>query len=486
MLIKKPPIIVVLGHIDHGKTTLLDYIRKSKVALTEAGGITQKIGAYEIEFNGEKLTFIDTPGHAAFNSLRERGVKIADIGILVIAADEGVKDQTRESLIYLKSANLPFVVALNKIDKENANPEKVISQLIELEVIPEKFGGQVPVLEISAKTGQGINDLLETLILLRDIYDLKVEIDKEGSGYILEVFKDPKRGFLASGIITEGKVEYGDFIITLSSFCKIKIFEDDLGQKIDFALPSKPALIGNFEFLPDVGENFVVGRKEEIEKIRKELLTKEETVKRKYIFVSESKEDLEEFQGYLLIIKADHLGSLEALEKIFEKIARENNLNFKIIKADLGQVTFEDIKLAKEFKAILISFNVKNSKQIIEEIKSLNIKFFESNVIYKIEEEFIDFLQGREREEVIRGELEVLATFSQTRTKKTIGGKVVSGKIKLGQKVMIFREGRIVGKGKIISLEKNKISVEEVKEGELCGLIIETSEDIFQGDLIQV
>ncbi len=485
MLVKKPPIIVVLGHIDHGKTTLLDYIRKSKIALSEAGGITQKIGAYEIEFNGEKMTFIDTPGHAAFNTLRERGVKIADIGILVIAADEGVKEQTKESLIYLKSANLHFVVALNKIDKKEADPQRVISQLIELEVIPEKFGGQIPVLEISAKTGQGVDDLLETLILLRDIYDLKVETERLGTGYILETIKDPKRGFLASAIITEGQVKYGDFIITLSSFCKIKIFEDDLGQKIDVAFPSKPVLIGNFEILPNVGDSFIVGKKEDIEKIRKELEEKEEAVKRRYI-IGERKEGLENFEGYLLIIKADHLGSLEALENIFEKIAKENNLNFKIIKADLGQITTEDIKLAKDFNAILISFNVKNPKQIIDEIKNLNIKFFESNIIYKIEEEFADFLKGKEKEEVIKGELEVLATFSQTRTKKTIGGRVVVGSLKLGQRVKIIRENNIVGQGRIISLKRNKIPTEEVKEGELCGLIIETSKEIFQGDRIRV
>jgi translation initiation factor IF-2 len=338
MLIKKPPIVVVLGHIDHGKTTLLDYIRKTNVALKEAGGITQKIGAYEIEFDKEKITFIDTPGHSAFNNLRQRGVKVADIGILVIAADDGVKEQTKESLEYLKSANLPFIVALNKIDKKEADPQRVISQLVELDVIPEKWGGQVPLVEISAKTGQGVDELLETIILLRDIYDLKVETEKPGSGFILESIKDPKRGILASAILTEGKINYGDILITPTTFAKIKIFEDDLGQKIESAFPSKPFLVGNFEDLPLVGEEFQIGTEEKIKEIQKELKEKEtEILKRVVISALPEKETYD----YLLIIKADHIGSLEALENIFSKLAKENNLNLKIIKADLGPVSFE-------------------------------------------------------------------------------------------------------------------------------------------------
>jgi translation initiation factor IF-2 len=482
MLIKKPPIVVVLGHIDHGKTTLLDYIRKTNVALKEAGGITQKIGAYEIEFDKEKITFIDTPGHSAFNNLRQRGVKVADIGILVIAADDGVKEQTKESLEYLKSANLPFIVALNKIDKKEADPQRVISQLVELDVIPEKWGGQVPLVEISAKTGQGVDELLETIILLRDIYDLKVETEKPGSGFILESIKDPKRGILASAILTEGKINYGDILITPTTFAKIKIFEDDLGQKIKQAFPSKPFLVGNFEDLPLVGEEFQIGTEEKIKEIQKELKEKEtEILKRVVIYALPEKETYD----YLLIIKADHIGSLEALENIFSKLAKENNLNLKIIKADLGPVSFEDVKLAKDFNAFLISFNLKNQRQILEEVQNLNINFLEANVIYEIEEKFLKYLKG-EKEEIAKGELQVLATFSKTRTKKTIGGRVIKGKIRLGQRVIIIRGEETVGQGKIISLEKNKVPAEEVNEGELCGLIIETTKDIFENDIIKV
>ncbi len=479
MLIKKPPIIVILGHIDHGKTTLLDTIRKSNVALKEAGGITQKIGAYEIEFNQEKITFIDTPGHEAFNKLRERGVKIADIAILVIAADEGIKSQTLESLEYIKANNLPFVVALNKIDKKEADPEKVLSQLVEQGVIPEKWGGEVPVVEISALKGIGIEDLLETLILLRDIHDLKVETEAPGKGFILEAIKDPQRGILASAILKEGKINYGDYLITKTAFCKIKIFEDDLGRRIDSALPSKPFLVGNFNDLPLVGEEFEIGTEKEIKEIQEKLEEKEKTLTKKVIFFNpEAKAD------YLLILRADHIGSLEALENIFIKLAKDHHLNLKIAKADLGPVTVEDVNFARDFKGMIISFNVKNQKQILEMIKNLNLPFFESKVIYEIEQKFLSYLKGEEKISLPKGELEVLATFSKTKTKKTIGGRVISGKIKLNQKVTIVRNNEVLGSGKIISLEKNRIPVEEVNENELCGLIIETTKDIEVGDKI--
>lgn len=481
-LVKKPPIIVVLGHVDHGKTSLLDYIRKTNVALKEAGGITQKIGAYEIEYKGEKMTFIDTPGHEAFAMLRQRGAKFADIGILVIAADEGVKEQTKESLEYLKIFKIPFIIALNKIDKKDADPEKVLAQLVELEVIPEKWGGEIPTINVSAKTGEGIDDLLETIILLRDIYEMKTKINGLGRGYILEAFKDPKRGILASLIVTEGVVKLGDFLITQSSLAKIKIMEDDLGRKINEAYPSKPILVGNFDVLPSAGEEFKIGQEKDIENIRKELEEKEKTYIRKHIFVK-----TEEKGDYVLIVRADHLGSLEALENIFLKLSQKLNTNIKIIKQDLGPISLEDVELAKEFGAIILSFNVKNFKNILDHIKNLNIKFIESNVIYELEEKLESLVKGEEIKELLpKGELEVLATFSKTKTKKTIGGRVVLGRIKLKDKVIILRNGEIMGRGKIISLEKNKILVEEVKENELCGLIIETTKDIEINDIIRI
>lgn len=485
MFIKKPPVVVILGHIDHGKTTLLDALRQTNIALREAGGITQKIGAYEISFNNEKITFIDTPGHEAFNSLRERGVKIADIGILVIAADEGVKNQTKESLDYLKKEKLPFIIALTKIDKKESDPQRVIAQLIELEVIPEKWGGEVPLIEVSALKNQGLNDLLETIILLRDIHDFKTEIDKPGKGFILEVLKDSKRGILASGIVIEGKVNYGDYLVTKTAFCKIKIFEDDLGKRIELALPSKPFLVGNFNILPSVGEEFKVAQEKDIKEVQALLKKDEERLKSKFIFNSTSY--TEDSNVLNLILKADNIGSLEALENVFKKITQEKKIDLRIIKSDIGSVNFQDLNLAKETNSVLISFNLKNDKQILDFIKNSNLIIFEGNVIYELEKQIIDYFEKKEKEfSLPKGELEVLATFTKTKTKKTIGGKVIFGKLRINQKVFILKGEDKIGQGKILSLERNKIPVEEVNEGEICGLIIETTKEIEVGDRLVI
>lgn len=479
MLIKKPPIIVILGHIDHGKTTLLDYIRRSNLALTEAGGITQKIGAYEIEFKGEKMTFIDTPGHAAFNSLRERGIQIADLAVLVIAADEGLKPQTQESLNYLQTTNLPFIIALNKIDKKEADSQKVISQLIEVGVLPEKFGGDIPLVEISAFKGTGVEDLLELIILLRDLNDLKVETDKQANGFILEAFKDSRRGIMASAIVIEGKVEVGDLLVTSNAVCKIRIFEDDLGKKIDFALPSKPFLVGNFDELPVVGSRFFVCQPNEVEVVKNSLVAEAESSFR--LLLPQPNSSLE--KSFNLILRADYVGSLEAIGQIFQKISKENNLNLKVIKADIGSLTLEDVYLAKDLKAILINFNLKTDKQILEAIKSFNLTLLEANVIYQLEKILLDHLLSlMTSEDSAICQFEVLAVFSATKTKKTIGGQVLQGNLKIGQKLFLKRGEESLGSVKVLSLEKNKIPVAEVKEGDLCGLIIETTEEVRVGD----
>lgn len=481
MEIKKPPVVTILGHVDHGKTTLLDYIRKSNIASREAGRITQKIGAYEIEFRGEKITFIDTPGHLAFSKLRERGTKVSDIGILVIAADEGVQPQTKESLEFLRIFKIPYIIALNKIDKKEAEPEKVIAELVELNVIPEKWGGEVPVVNISAKTGEGVDEILELILLLRDLNDLRTTVNGPAKGVILEAIKDSKRGNLASLIVNKGCLRSGDIIVTSSTWGKIKILEDDLSRKINEAYPSKPVLVGNFESLPLAGEEFEVGNENEIREIQEVLRENEKIFLQRYIFISNEKSG-----DFLLIIKADHIGSLEALDYILKNLASKHSLNLKIIKQDLGPLTLQDITLAKELNAIVLSFNVKNSKTILDRAKELKIKILEANVIYELEEKLENFLKKEDSEEKIKGQLIVLATFSKTKTKKTIGGKVERGRIKLKDKIIILREDEIIGRGKIISLEKNRMPTEEVISGELCGLVVETSKDIEINDIIKV
>lgn len=478
---KRPPIVAIFGHIDHGKTTLLDTIQKTKITETEAGGITQKVSAYEIEYKNERITFIDTPGHEAFEKLREKGAKVADIGILVVAADEGVKQQTIESIELIKHNNLPFIVAINKIDKPNANPEKIKKDLSELGVIVEDWGGDVPCVNISALKGINIDELLDLILILAGLLDLKYEENKNGEGYILEATKDPKRGILAGCIVLNGAVKVGDYIVTSSAYGKIRFMEDSFGRPITKALPSTPVLIGGFESLPFAGEIFKIGTKNEIEKIKSELEDYELSFK-KPIIVGKEEAELEIF----LIIKADLIGSIEGIIKFLEKIASEKNLKFKIIKKDIGLVTIDDLKLAKEAGAFIISFNLKNPKSIHEEVKNLNLNLIEINVIYELEEIIEELIEIQKQQSKEKGRLEVLATFSKTASKKTIGGKVISGKISLNDKVLILKDEAIIGRGKIISLESNKIPVSEVTEGNLCGLIVNTKTDINVGDVLVV
>jgi translation initiation factor IF-2 len=315
---------------------------------------------------------------------------------------------------------------------------------------------------------------------MAEMLDLKYNENKKGEGYILESSKDPKRGILVGAIIVDGKLSIGEYIVTASSYGKIKFLEDSFGKKLEYAFPSKPVLIGGFESLPEPGENFKIVEKDEIEKIKEELEEKESLYRKRIIIPSQ-----EPTGDINIILRGDHLGSLEALSKIFEKISKEINKNIKIIKADLGPITTDDVKFAKESNAILVAFNVKNQKNIYEEIKNLNLKLVESKIIYEIENILKDLVEEKE-EKVAKGRLEILGIFSKTATKKTVGGKVLEGKLRLNNRVLIKRGEVIIGRGKIISIEKNKNPVEEVIENDLCGLIIETNIDFELNDIIEV
>ncbi|GIW65754.1 MAG: hypothetical protein KatS3mg094_273 [Candidatus Parcubacteria bacterium] len=475
---KRPPIVVILGHIDHGKTTLLDTIQNTKITQQESGGITQRVSAYEIMYKNGRITFIDTPGHSDFFSLREKGAKIADIAILIIAADEGIKPQTIECIDYIKKFNLPFIVAINKIDKPNANPDKIKKQLSELGIIVEEWGGQVPCVNISAIKNLGIDELLDLILLLGDILNLNYDDNKMGEGYILEVTKDSKKGILSLGIITDGIVKSGDYITTATISGKIKFLEDVFFRRINVAKPSMPVFINGFENLPQPGEIFKIINRSEIDKIKKELIEKEISFKKQIYFSSDSETDTR----INLIIKTDLYGSLDAILNILDNLAKENKIEIKIIKGDVGNITSEDLKLAKQTESILIAFNIKLAQNIYEEIKNLNLILIQANVIYEIKDKIKDLIDIKQKEQKSRGELEVLGVFNQLLNKKTIGGKVIYGELRLNDRVLIIRDGIVIGKGKIISLEKNKIKTNEVKKDELCGLIIQTTTSINLGD----
>jgi len=475
----RPPVVVILGHVDHGKTTLLDFLRKTKVAEKEAGGITQKIGASEIEFQGKHITFIDTPGHEAFAKLRERGAKVADLGVLVIAADDGVMPQTLESLEYLKAYKIPFIIALNKIDRPNADPERVLSELAKIGYLAEGWGGDLPWAKISAKTGQGVEDLLSLILLLAEMQELKYDPEARGEGVILEVSKDNKRGILAGAIVLNGKVSREDYLITASSYCKIKIFEDQFGHSLKVAYPSTPILVGPFSEMPFAGETFQVGTREEISEIKEKLQKKEIFFRKKILTTSEATGD------FNFIIKADHIGSLEAIENLLKNLSEKFKKNLKIVKADIGSPTDEDVRLARQTNSILIFFNVQTPTKILRDLQDFHLSWVSHNIIYHLIEDLEKILQGIQISQAVKGKLEVLATFSQTASKKTIGGKVLEGSFRTNQKIKIVRNGFLVGRSKIISLKKEKLPVEEVKEGELCGLQIETKVEILVGDFIE-
>lgn len=491
---KKPPIVSILGHVDHGKTTLLEFFLRTysdfqkSLTAKEAGGITQKVRAFEITYKDSKITFIDTPGHEAFMGLRNRGAQVADVAILIVAVDEGVKPQTKESIDLLLAYKIPFIVALNKFDKPNLDSQKVMQQLSDSGVLVESWGGEVPSVEISALNGYGVDDLLEMILLVSDMKELKFDSEKAAEGFILEAIKNPQKGILASIIIQNGTIKTENFIITSSTYGKVKFMEDSFGNRIEKAIASEPVIISGFHSLPQAGETFQVGDELSIQKIQDNLSAKEKLIKQKFIISPAERLTPEALakEGYNLIIRADHIGSLEALENILQKLSIEKNLKLKIVKADLGSITTEDTRFAKDTNSTIISFNVKNQKEILDNIKHSEIQFLESEIIYELEEKLKGLIEEKEKFGEVKGELEVLAVFNKAPGKKTIGGETKFGTLRKHNKILILKGEEIKGRGKILNIEKNKNPADFVEAGALCGLIIETQIEIESGDKIVV
>lgn len=478
--VSRPPIVVVMGHIDHGKTTLLDTIRKSNVAAKEAGGITQHIGAYEItvqsknpEYNGRKITFIDTPGHEAFSAIRARGAQVGDVAILIIAADEGVKPQTIEALNHIQQAKIPFIVALNKIDRAEANPDRVKTQLAELGVFVEGWGGNVPIVNISAKEGKNIEELLELILLVADMENLTAEKDGPANGVILETKFDNKRGILVSAVIKNGVLKIGDPIYTETSLGKVRLLEDCNGKQIKEATFSSPVLIVGFKDMPQVGEEFFVGEKteEELKKIRE---TKQIEIQKKTT----------EENTLNLILKADVVGSLEAMKKILNNLTLPEGTALKIISESIGDVFVSDVSLAETAPAVILGFRIKIPKDLQTIIQAKNIRVYTFDIIYEMEKFLKEEIETmfKPQEPPIKGEVEILALFSKKRSEQVIGGKVINGRIVKGAQVKIMRGEEIVGRGKILNLQCNKIDSKEVLEGKECGILIDSDVEIAVGD----
>ena len=471
--ISRPPVVVIMGHVDHGKTKLLDYIRKTSVAEKEAGGITQHIGAYEIVYKNRKITFLDTPGHEAFSKLRSRGAKAADIAVLVVAADDGVKPQTIEALEHIKKDGLPFVVAINKIDKPESNPEKVKKELSENDVLVESWGGKIPSVEIAAKTGKNINELLDLIELLADLNELKADPAKPAEGVVIETRMDPRRGGVASLLILGGTLEIGDYILSGKSGGKIKILEDFLGNSIKKASFSSPVSVVGWNELPLVGEKFATDKMPftPAQKLAKKI---GEFIEKTFEETLEKKEN-----KIYVIIKADVSSSAEALKESFLK------MDVKVLKSEAGNVSENDLKMAAVSNAIVVAFNVKVDPAVSA---WQNLTLISGNVIYEVLDGAKKVIEERLKPEVLReeiGRLEVLASFRQEKNRQVVGGKVISGEIVKGVKMEITRNETIIGQGRIISLESEKKETGKVLAGKEAGIGVDVGEPkIIAGDII--
>ena len=497
----RPPIVVVMGHIDHGKSTLLDYIRNTAVAAKEAGGITQHIGAYEAEIEhdgppalptgqagGEtgqkrKITFLDTPGHEAFSKMRTRGATVADIAILVVAADDGVQPQTIEAYNTIKEAGLPYIVAINKIDKTGADAEKVKAQLGENGIYVEGYGGTVPFAKISAKTGEGVPELLEVALILADMENLQADAKQNASGIVIESNMDSQRGISSTLLIKNGTLKKGMFVLAGKALAPVRILENFLGRPVEEASFSSPVRITGFSELPAVGDEFktYVDKNEAEEALSQ---VKEKTPSQ----TKDSKQNIKETEITIkMIIKTDTAGSLEALEKELMKLKDEETA-IDLLKGGVGNINEDDARFSSALnKTVILGFNVGTDPSAKEIIDRNGVPTFTSDIIYKISDWLKEEITKRKaeipREEII-GVAKILKTFSRQKNKQVIGGKVVSGKIVEGKAFKIKRRDVEIGEGKIINLQQGKKEAKEVSPDDEFGAMTENKIEIARDDEI--
>ena len=483
-LTSRPPIVTVLGHVDHGKTTLLDTLKKTKLADKEAGGITQHISSYQVEEKGKLITFIDTPGHEAFQAMRERGASIADIAILVVAADDGVKPQTKEVIKFLAENKIPTVVAINKIDKQNADINRVKQELAENELLIEGYGGDTPFVEISAKNNQGLDELLDTVLLVADMGELTADYDRDALGVVLEAEKDPRKGPLANIIIKTGTLKVGQDVLIGNIKGRVRKIEDYTGTSIAKALPSMPITIYGLPQVPKSNEILQIIDAKAKRKAR--LLGKEESHRdlNSSAIIDDINASL--MNKYSIILKADTQGSLEAIEQVLKTISSKE-IVLKIIQTGVGPITEKDIQTAQSGQATVYGFNVhptQSATQLAEKVEILTKSY---NIIYELIEDVKEEMSSRLAPEIKRtdlGRLKVLAIFKNMKKSMIVGGKVMNGKIIKGEQLEILRDKQPINKGKLVQLQQNKEEVSEVKENFECGLTFEGNEKIEVGDIL--
>ena len=492
-LVERPPVVTIMGHVDHGKTTLLDTLRNSRVATGEAGGITQHIGAYQIEENGKKITFLDTPGHAAFTSMRARGASVTDITILVVAADDGVMPQTIEAINHSKAANVPIIVAINKIDKPGANPERVIGELAEYGVMSTAWGGDSEFVEISAKFNQNIEELLETVLLVAEIQELKADPKVRAIGTVIEARLDKGKGAVATLLVQQGTLNVQDPIVVGNTFGRVRAMTNDRGRRVKVAGPSTPVSITGLNETPMAGDHFAVYEDEKAARAAGEERAKRALMKQRQATHRVSLENLfdtlkaGEVKSVNVIIKADVQGSAEALTASLQKIEVEG-VKVTIVHSAVGAINESDVTLAEASNAFIIGFNVRPTPQARQQAEADDVEIRLHSIIYKVIEEVEDAMKGMldpEYEEKIIGEAVIRETFKVSKV-GTIGGfMVVSGKVTRDSKVRVIRDGVVIFDGALASLKHYKDDVKEVGNGQEGGLMVENYNDIKVDDVIE-
>ena len=494
----RPPVVTVMGHVDHGKTKLLDQIRKANVVDSEAGGITQHIGAYQVQLDSNSITFIDTPGHEAFTAMRARGADATDIVVLVVAADDGVMPQTVEAIHHARAADVPILVAVNKIDRENADPQRVLSQLAENELVPESWGGDTVVVEVSALQDLGIDDLLENLLVLAEVEDLRGDPDGRAQGVVLESFLDIGRGPVATVLVQQGTLRVGDPLVAGAAWGRVRALLDDNGEQIKEAGPSTPVQVLGLSDVADAGDGFVVAPNERIAgrvadkrghwrrvaNIGRDAHALSGGARLEDIFEQIQKGEAANLN---LVVKADVNGSLEAVTESLRKLERDD-VKLSFVHRAVGRITENDIQLAATSNATIIGFNVRPERKARELADAENVEIRSYEIIYKLIEDIESAMLGMlapEFEEVVIGDAEVREVFSVPRVGKVAGCYVTNGTITRGSKVRFLRDGTIIWKGDVSSLRRFKEDVREVQSGFECGIGLSDYQDLKHGDVIE-
>lgn len=491
--VSRPPVITIMGHVDHGKTTLLDTIRKTHVTAGEFGGITQHIGAYQVTVKGKKVTFLDTPGHEAFTAMRARGAKITDIVIIVVAADDGVMPQTKEAVDHAKAANVPVIVAVNKMDKPGVNPDRIMSEMAELDMMPEEWGGNTIFCKISAKSGEGIKELLDTIMILAEVEDFKANPDKSAVGTVIEAKLDKGRGPVATLLVQSGTLNFGDNLVVGTAYGRVRKMVDDLGREIKTASPSTPVEIIGLNDVPIAGDIFKVFDSEkkarQIAETRLQKRIDSERNATSAMSLDDLARQIEEgnLQTINIIIKADVQGSAEAVKASMEKIDVQG-VRVNVIRSSAGAITESDIMLASASNALIYGFNVRPNATVRKKAEEEGIEIHLHNIIYKALEEMENAMKGMLEpvyEEVVIGQAEVRQLFKVSKIGTIAGCMVTDGCLKKECSVRLIRDGVVIYSGKLASLRRFQNDVKEVQNGFDCGLTIENYNDIKMDDVIE-